>query len=101
MFWMHQQSGSYRFPCHYYTQVLSRFCSFNRFSINTTQVFSETAKASMLTSPHLRDVILASSRQALLHIGPLALCAGGSERPAFLSPKVLAQIDLFLQDMAT
>ena len=55
----------------------------------------------MLTSPHLRDVILASSRQALLHIGPLALCAGGSERPAFLSPKVLAQIDLFLQDMAT
>ena len=64
------------------------------------QVLASTASASLPVAPFLRENILQHSLMALVHMGPLSLSPNSTEKPAFLSQHVLANMEKFLQDLA-
>ncbi|XP_077980047.1 zinc finger ZZ-type and EF-hand domain-containing protein 1-like [Glandiceps talaboti] len=59
-------------------------------------VLASTATAAIPMAPQLRTSIIEHTRSALSHMPPLSLSSASSERPSFLTPPVLDEIERFL-----
>ncbi|XP_070581030.1 zinc finger ZZ-type and EF-hand domain-containing protein 1-like isoform X2 [Ptychodera flava] len=59
-------------------------------------VLASTATAAIPSAPQLRSSIILHTKSALSHMPPLSLSSASSERPSFLTPPVLDEIERFL-----
>ena len=63
------------------------------------QILAATAQASLPIAPHLQSTILEHTKIALGHIPPLSLSPNAREKPGFLSPRLLKEVDSFLRSL--
>ncbi|XP_077868975.1 zinc finger ZZ-type and EF-hand domain-containing protein 1-like [Saccoglossus kowalevskii] len=63
-------------------------------------VLASTATAAIPTAPQLRSSIIQHTKAALSHMPPLSLSSASSDRPPFLTPPVLDEIERFLHTVS-
>ncbi|XP_065066167.1 zinc finger ZZ-type and EF-hand domain-containing protein 1-like isoform X1 [Rhopilema esculentum] len=64
-------------------------------------VLASTAQAALPIAPGLRDAIIGHTKNALVHIQPLALSSMSSDKPGFLSNNVMEQMEKFLSNIVS